>query len=76
MACCKEEGLVRQLFLQMNWITSRFVGIIYQPKKQLNRSVSVMQNQTKCERSMQEVISISRNCTYNEIIVVNHLASC
>ena len=24
--------LVRQLFLQMNWITSRFVGIIYQPK--------------------------------------------
>ena len=37
MACCKEEGLVRQLFLQMNWITSRFVGIIYQPKKTIKQ---------------------------------------
>ena len=36
-ACCKEEGLVRQLFLQMNWITSRFVGIIYQPKKTIKQ---------------------------------------
>ena len=36
----------------------------------------MLQNQTKCERSMQEMVSISGNCTYNEIIVVNHLASC
>ena len=39
-------------------------------QQQLNRSVSVMQNQTKCERSMQEIINTSGNCTYNEIIVV------
>ena len=39
-------------------------------QQQLNRSVSVMQNQTKCERSRQEIINISGNCTYNEIIVV------
>ena len=47
-----------------------FDGIIYQAKKQLNRSVSVMQNQTKCERLMQEMVNISGSCAYNEIIVV------
>ena len=52
------------------------LALFISQKKQLNRSVNVMQNQTKCERSMPEIISISRNCTHNEIIVVNHLASC
>ena len=37
MACYKEEGLERQLFLQMNWIAGGFDGIIDQPKKTIKQ---------------------------------------